>query len=109
MRLPMRLMGHPPHGSEPVLQRQTASMEDRPRRDRGLVSTPAAHHEASCGCPTAAGRAPGATEPGRPPQPSQVGTARTFCGEARLELGEGPRIVLHGANHYTWGVLESSA
>ena len=71
-------------------------MEDRPRRDRGLVSAPAAHHEASCGCPAAAGLALGATEPGRPPQLSQVGAARIFCGEALLELGESPHIVLHG-------------
>ena len=76
-------------------------MEDRARRDRGLVSTLAAHHEASRGCPTTVGHALGATEPGRPPQLSQVGTARTFCGEALLELGEGPHIVLHGVNRYT--------
>jgi len=69
-------------------------MEDRPGRDRRLVSTAAAHQKASCCCPTTAGRALGATEPRWPPQPSQVGTARTFCREALLKLGEGPHFVL---------------
>ena len=91
----MLLIGHPPHGSEPVLQRDSGSMEDRPRRNRSLVSTLAAHQETSCGCPTAVSRALGATKPGRPPQPSQISTTRTFCGEALLKLGEGPHIVLH--------------
>ena len=70
-------------------------MEDRPSRDRSLVSTLAAHQERSCGRPTAVGRALGATESGGPPQPSQVGTACTFCGEALFELGERPHIALH--------------
>jgi len=64
-------------------------MEDCPSRDRSLVSTPAAHHEAPCGCPTAIGFALGTTESGRPPQPSQVGAACAFCGEALLKLGQG--------------------
>lgn len=71
-------------------------MKDRPSRDRGLVPTPAAHQKASCGCPTAAGHALGATEPGRPPQVGQIGTTGTFCRETLFELGEGSHIVLHG-------------
>jgi len=71
-------------------------MEDRPRRDRGLVAASAAHQEASRGGPAAAGRALGTTEPRRPSQLSQVGPARTFCGETLLELGKDPHIVLHG-------------
>src|SRR5215510_15063107 len=86
----MFLIGHPPHGSEPVLQRNSCSMEYRPRRDRGLVSTLAAHQETSCGCPTAVSRALRATKPRRPPQPSQISTTRPFCREALLKLGEGP-------------------
>ena len=92
----MFLIGYPPHGSEPVLQRKAGSMKDRPSRDRGLVPTPAAHQKASCGCPTAAGHALGATEPGRPPQVGQIGTTGTFCSETLFELGEGSHIVLHG-------------
>src|SRR6185295_4746749 len=93
----MFLSCHPPHGSEPVLQRKAGSVEDSPSCDRCLVSTPTAHQETSCGCPTAAGRALRATEPSWPSQPSQVGAAGTFCGEALLELGEGAHyIVLHG-------------
>ena len=65
-------------------------MEDRPRRNRVLISTLAAHQETSCGCPTAASRALGATKPGRPPQPSQISATRTLCGKALLKLGEGP-------------------
>ena len=71
-------------------------MENRPSRNRGLVSTSAAHQEASGGSPATAGCALGTTEPGGPPQPSQVGPASTFCGETLLELGEGSHIVLHG-------------
>jgi len=70
-------------------------MKNRPRSDRSLIPTLPAHQKASCCCPTAAGRALGATEPARPPQPSQVGTAGTFCREALLKLGEGPHFVLH--------------
>src|SRR5437016_7663276 len=91
----MFLIGHPPHSSEPVLQWKAGSMEDRPRSDRSLIPTLPEHQKASCCCPTAAGRALGATESARPPQPSQVGTAGTFCGEALFELSEGPHIVLH--------------
>jgi len=70
-------------------------MEDRPSRDRSLVSTLAAHQERSCGGPTAVSCALGATESGGPPQPSQVGTACTFSGEALFELGERPHIAPH--------------
>jgi len=91
----MLLVSHPPHSSEPVLQRNSGSMEDRPRRNRSLVPTLAAHQETSGGCPTTAGCALRATEPSRPTQPSQVGTTRTFCGEALLEFGQGPHKILH--------------
>lgn len=82
-------------------------MEYRPGCDRGLVSASAAHQKASRGGPTAAGRTLGATEPGRPPQPRQVGTACAFCGKALLELGEGPHAVLHGVTPITPGVYWS--
>ena len=71
-------------------------MEDRPRRDRGLVAASTAHQEASRGGPAAAGRTLGTTEPRRPSQLSQVGTARTFCGETLFELGKDSHIVLPG-------------
>jgi len=71
-------------------------MENRSSRNRGLVSTSAAHQKASCGSPTAAGRALGTTEPGGPPEPSQVSAAGAFCGKTLLELGESSHIVLHG-------------
>lgn len=59
------------------------------------MSTLAAHQKASCGCPAVAGHALGATEPGWPPQPGQIGTACTFCSETLFELGEGLHIVPH--------------
>src|ERR1051325_2772205 len=90
----MLLIGHPPHSPEPVLKRDSCSMEYRPRRDRGLISTLTAHQETSCGCPTAISRALGATKPGRPPQPRQIGTTRPFCCEALLKLSEGPHKIL---------------
>ena len=69
-------------------------MEDCSSGDGGLVSTLAAHQETPCGGPTAVGRALGATESRRPPQPRQVSTACTLCGETLFKLGEGPHMVL---------------
>ena len=105
----MLLIGHPPHGSEPILQRNSCSMKYRSRRNRGLVSTLATHQEASCCCPTAVSRALRTTKPGRPPQPSEISTTRTFCREALLKLGESPHKVLHGVTPLFLGELESSA
>ena len=65
-------------------------MEDRSRRNGGLISTLAAHQETSCGCPASIRRALWTTKPGRPPQPGQISTTCTFCGETLLKLSEGP-------------------
>ncbi len=84
-------------------------MEDCSCRDRSLVSTSAAHQEASRGGPTATGCALRATEPSWPPQLSQVGTARTFSCKALFELSEGSHVILHGATLEQLGMLELSA
>ncbi len=81
-------------------------MENRPSRNRGLVSTSAAHQKASGGSPTAAGCTLRTTESSWPPQPSQVGAAGAFGGETLLELGESSHIVLHGMTPVRWSVLE---
>lgn len=85
-------------------------MEDRARRNGGLISALATHQETSCGCPATAGSALGATEPAWPPQPSQVSAARSFCGETLLEFGEGWHInpPLAGLQHIK-AILELSA
>src|SRR5262245_7929811 len=83
------LISHPPQGSEPVLQRKPSSMEYCPCCNGGLIAASATHQEASSGRPATAGGTLGATEPGWPPESSQICPTRTFCGEPLLEFGEG--------------------
>ena len=106
---PVLLVGEPPHGAEPGPQGKVAPMKDRPGRDGGLVSTLAAHQEASFRCPSARCSAPGAAKPCRPAQLNQIGTAGVLRRKPILEFGEGVRVVLHDMKYYLLGTLDSSA
>jgi uncharacterized membrane protein len=102
------LVSDPPDGAKPSPKRKMASMEDRPGRHGGLVSTVSAHHQGSLGGPVAGAGAPGTAEAHRPAQASQVGSAVRFRCEPSLEFGNSARIILHTLYYNIWWLLESS-
>ena len=71
------------------------------------MSTGRAHPQPSLGGPRLGPVAGGAHELLPPAEPRQVLAARLLGREARFELPERARVVLHSLNHYRLGLLES--
>ena len=71
------------------------------------MSTGRAHPQPSLGGPRLGPVAGGAHELLPPAEPRQVLAARVLGREARVELPERARVVLHSLNHYRLGLLES--
>ena len=65
------------------------------------------HPQPSLGGPRLGPVAGGAHELLPPAEPRQVLAARVLGREARVELPERARVVLHSLNHYRLGLLES--
>ena len=74
-------------------------MEDRPRRDRGLMGTRRALPTPAAEPPARGTVAPRTAEPRRPAQPLQVVQTSGIVGEPHQQLGVGARIVLSRRRH----------
>ena len=93
---PILLTGHPPQGPKPDPRRGTRVLENRPRRQPDLISTPGA-------LPSCRAQRPGfrlptawAAEPFWPPQTEQILSAGLLRSEPRFELRHRARVLFHG-------------
>src|SRR5882757_816521 len=93
---PVLLADDVPNGSKPQDQRFMGVLKDRPRRHRGLVSTPAANQTPARGSPHVRRPAARARKPFRPTQRIQIVTARFLRRETPLQLHDCSRVILHG-------------